>query len=118
AAPFRWFNRTFAGITSGYTAGVRFFLRRAALGLVLFVAIGAMTALLFFRIPGSMVPDEDQGSVFTVALLPPAASMTRTQAAMAKINDSILKRPEVSDVVSFSGFDLLAGVQKTSAGIS
>ncbi|RIK99593.1 MAG: hydrophobe/amphiphile efflux-1 family RND transporter [Proteobacteria bacterium] len=118
AAPFRWFNRAFASITSGYTAGVRFFLKRAALGLLLFAGIGAVAALLFFRIPGSMVPDEDQGSVFAVALLPPAASMTRTQAVMAKVNESILARPEVSDIVSFSGFDLLAGVQKTSAGIS
>ncbi|MGB3272854.1 MAG: efflux RND transporter permease subunit [Xanthobacteraceae bacterium] len=118
AAPFRWFNRAFAGITSGYTAGVRFFLKRAAFGLLLFVGIGAVAAALFFRIPGSMVPDEDQGSVFAVALLPPAASMTRTQAVMAKVNENILARPEVSDIVSFSGFDLLAGVQKTSAGIS
>lgn len=118
AAPFRWFNRFFDRITAGYTSGVRFLLRRAVLGLGLFALLIAITGFLFVRIPGALVPDEDQGSVFTVALLPPAASLTRTQNVMDTINKSIMERPPVSDVISFSGFDLLAGVQKPSAGVS
>ena len=118
AAPFRWFNRVFDRMTSGYTAGVRFLLRRALLGLGLFAALIAVTAFMFFRIPGALVPDEDQGAVFTVALLPPAASLTRAQRVMETVNRSVLDRPEVKDVVSFSGYDLLAGAQKPSAGVS
>lgn len=118
AAPFRRFNRLFDRITEGYTSGVRFLLRRAVLGLGLFALLIAVTGFLFVRIPGALVPDEDQGSVFTVALLPPAASLTRTQNVMSTINKSIMERPAVSDVISFSGFDLLAGVQKPSAGVS
>jgi multidrug efflux pump len=118
AAPFRWFNQVFERITEGYTSGVRFLLRRALLGLVLFALMIAVTSFLFLRIPGGLVPDEDQGSVFTVALLPPAASMTRTQNVMDTVNKSLMERPPVSDVISFSGFDLLAGVQKPSAGVS
>ena len=118
AAPFRWFNRLFERITDGYTAGVRFLLRRALLGLGLFALLIAVTGFLFLRIPGALVPDEDQGSVFTVALLPPAASLTRTQKVMDTVNKSVMDRPPVSDVISFSGFDLLAGVQKPSAGVS
>jgi hydrophobe/amphiphile efflux-1 (HAE1) family protein len=118
AAPFRWFNRLFERITEGYTAGVRFLLRRALLGLGLFALLIAVTGFLFLRIPGALVPDEDQGNVFTVALLPPAASLTRTQNVMDAVNKNIMEQPPVSDVVSFSGFDLLAGVQKPSAGVS
>jgi multidrug efflux pump len=118
AAPFRWFNQVFERITEGYTSGVRFLLRRALLGLVMFALLIAVTSFLFLRIPGGLVPDEDQGSVFTVALLPPAASMTRTQNVMDTVNKSLMERPPVSDVISFSGFDLLAGVQKPSAGVS
>ncbi len=44
-------------------------------------------------IPGSLVPDEDQGSVFTVAILPPATSLTRTQEAVDTVNKSIMERP-------------------------
>jgi multidrug efflux pump len=118
AAPFRWFNRLFDRITEGYTSGVRFLLRRAILGLGLFALLIGVTGFLFLRIPGALVPDEDQGSVFTVALLPPAASLTRTQNVMSAMNKSIMERTSVSDVISFSGFDLLAGVQKPSAGVS
>src|SRR3981189_68457 len=118
AAPFRWFNQVFERITEGYTSGVRFLLRRALLGLVLFALLIAVTSFLFLRIPGGLVPDEDQGSVFTVALLPPAASMTRTQNVMDTVNKSLMERPPVSDVISFSGYSLLAGVQKPSAGVS
>ena len=118
AAPFRWFNQVFERITEGYTSGVRFFLRRALLGLVLFALLIGVTGFLFLRIPGGLVPEEDQGSVFTVALLPPAASLTRTQNVMDTVNKSVMEKPPVSDVISFSGFDLLAGVQKPSAGVS
>ena len=118
AAPFRWFNRLFDRITEGYTSGVRFLLRRALLGLALFALLIAVTGFLFLRVPGALVPDEDQGMVFAVALLPPAASLTRTQNVMDAVNKSIMERPPVGDVISFSGFDLLAGVQKPSAGVS
>ncbi|MDQ8727972.1 efflux RND transporter permease subunit [Bradyrhizobium sp. LHD-71] len=118
AAPFRWFNRVFDRMTEGYTSGVRFLLRRAALGVCLFAVLIAVTGFLFLRIPGALVPDEDQGSIFTVGMLPPAAALTRTQKVMDTVNKSILESPSVSDVISFSGFDLLAGVQRPSAGVS
>ena len=116
--PFRWFNRAFDRITEGYTSGVRFLLRRAALGLTLFAVMIALTVYMFLRIPGSLVPEEDQGRIFVAAMLPPAASMTRTQEVMAAVNKDILSRPQVADVISFSGFDLLASAQKPSAGAS
>jgi len=118
AAPFRLFNRAFDALTEGYTATVRLLLRRAVVGLGLFAVIVGVAVFLFQRIPGSLVPDEDQGSIFAVALLPPAASLTRTQNVMASLNKSIMDKPEVADVISFTGFDLLAGVQKPSAGVS
>ncbi|WP_409371527.1 efflux RND transporter permease subunit [Methylocella sp. CPCC 101449] len=117
-APFRWFNRAFDALTSGYTAGVRFFLKRAMLAFLLFAMLLGGTGYLFMRLPGALVPDEDQGSVFSVAILPSAASLSRTQTAMDTLNKGIMDKSAVADVISFSGFDLLAGVQKPSAGVS
>lgn len=117
-APFRWFNRGFDALTNGYTAGVRFFLKRAILAVTLFALLLGGTAYLFMRLPGALVPDEDQGSVFSAAILPPAASLTRTQQVMNTLNQGIMDKSAVADVISFAGFDLLAGVQKPSAGVS
>ncbi|EDO29365.1 predicted protein, partial [Nematostella vectensis] len=79
AAPFRAFNRVFDKLTNGYTAGVRFFLKRSAVGLLLFGAMIAVMVLLFNRVPSSLVPNEDQGYVINAYFLPPAASLTRTE---------------------------------------
>ena len=72
--PFAWFNRFFAWLTARYTAGVGFLLRRTVLGCLGFVLVLGAVFALFQRIPGSLVPAEDQGYVFMVTVLPPAAS--------------------------------------------
>ncbi|BDA85659.1 multidrug efflux RND transporter permease subunit [Aureimonas sp. SA4125] len=117
-APFRWFNTGFGKLTDGYGAVVGFLMRHAILALVLVAAMSGGTYYLFTTLPGSLVPDEDQGSNFVVGILPPAASLARTTAAMADVSRNIRANPAVADVVAFAGFDLLAGSQKTSAGVA
>ncbi|MBB3996597.1 efflux RND transporter permease subunit [Aureimonas pseudogalii] len=115
-APFRWFNRMFDKITNGYGHGVAFIMRRAFLAMVLMAAMIGGIVYFFQTIPGSLVPNEDQGSNFAVAILPPAASLSRTTDVMDQVSANIRKNPAVSDVVAFAGFDLLSGSQKSSAG--
>jgi multidrug efflux pump len=115
-APFRIFNRFFDRVTAGYTAGVSFLARRFVIGLVLFAVVLAATAYLFYRIPSSLLPDEDQGILLGVAVLPPAASLHRTTAAMDQAAANIGRHPAVQNVFAISGFDLLSGGLKTSAG--
>jgi multidrug efflux pump len=117
-APFRWFNAGFGKLTNGYGAVVGFLMRHAFVALILFGAMSAGTYYLFTTLPGSLVPDEDQGSNFVVAILPPAASLSRSTNAMAEVSQNIRQNPAVQDVVAFAGFDLLAGTQKTSAGVA
>jgi len=118
ALPFRLFNRAFDGLTAGYTAGVRFLVRRVAVGLLISAGVVGVTAYLFMTIPGSLVPDEDQGVLFSVAVLPPAASLSRTQAVVGTASDNFRNHPAVENVFAVSGFDLLSGGLKTSAGTS
>ncbi|BCP51436.1 multidrug efflux RND transporter permease subunit [Kaistia sp. 32K] len=117
-APFRWFNRVFDRITSGYTAGVRFFLKRAALGITLFAVMVGAAGYLSTKIPGALVPDEDQGYLIVVGVLPPAAALTRTSDVMSTASENMSSHPAVKSVLAFSGFDLLAGSQSPSAGAS
>jgi len=116
--PFVRFNRGFAWLTERYTGGVSFLLKRAIVGLVGFAFIISAAALLFQRVPGGLVPNEDQGYVFLVTVLPPAASLTRTRAVTSTASEALSKNPAVANVVTFAGFDLLSGAQKTNSGIS
>ncbi|MCP8463932.1 multidrug efflux RND transporter permease subunit [Pseudomonas sp. ZM23] len=118
AAPFRWFNRTFERITNGYGAGVQFFLKRAVLGLVLFGGMIGLLVILFGRVPGSLVPDEDQGYVLNAYFLPPAASLSRTEKLTGDVTQELMKHPAVADVVTFAGFDILTFGTRSNAGVS
>ena len=55
-------------------------MRRSALGLLVCGGIVAVTLGLFRVVPGGLVPDEDQGYVIAVTLLPDGASLSRTPA--------------------------------------
>ena len=114
--PFRIFNRYFDRLSAGYTSGVRFFARRFVIGLLIFVGILAATGILFRTIPGSLVPDEDQGFLIGATVLPPAASLHRTIAAMDQSSANLQKHPAVENVFAIAGFDLLSGGLKPSAG--
>lgn len=118
AAPFRAFNRFFDKATEGYGAGVRFFLKRSLVGLLLFGGMIALVMLLFSRVPGSLVPDEDQGYVINAYYLPPAASLNRTEALSGAVSQQLMEHLAVQDVVTFAGFDVLTFGVRSNAGVS
>jgi hydrophobe/amphiphile efflux-1 (HAE1) family protein len=116
--PFARFNRGFAWVTARYTGGVGFLLKRTVVGVAGFVVVLGLAFALFQRIPGSLVPAEDQGYIFVVTALPPAAAIARTLDVTAKATEALQKNPAVANVVTFSGFDLLSRALKSSSGIS
>ncbi|MBZ6076159.1 efflux RND transporter permease subunit [Microvirga puerhi] len=116
--PFRVFNRGFDWVTERFIGGTDFFLRHAAVALILIAVMLGATWWLFQRVPGGLVPAEDQGSIFLVTTLPPAASLDRTREITDKVTAGAMRNPAVADVVTVAGFDLLSGAQKTNAGVS
>jgi multidrug efflux pump len=118
AAPFRWFNQGFERLTRAYGAGVAFFLKRSLLGVVLFGLMIALTFGLFSRVPGSLVPSEDQGYVLASYVLPPAASLTRTAKVSSAVTEKLMAHPAVKDVVTFAGYDILSSGTNSYSGVS
>lgn len=114
-APLRWFNSFFDRITARYTAGVRFILKRTALGVSIFALLCGATWMLFQHVPGSLVPEEDQGYIISAAFLPDGASLSRTQAVTDKVSKMMLDNPAIQDTIEISGFDLFSGSPKTNS---
>ncbi|WP_419897076.1 efflux RND transporter permease subunit [Roseomonas sp. USHLN139] len=114
--PFRLFNRGFERVTGGYTAGVRFFLRRGLLGLACFAIVCGLTFGLFRSIPGGLVPEEDQGILLVAWSMPPATAVDRTASSGAEIEAILRADPNVRSVTAFAGFNLLSNAASTSAG--
>src|SRR5690606_11483895 len=55
--PFRIFNRFFDRITSGYTSGVRFFMKRAGMGVAIFAIFIGGAYWIGGQLPGALVPE-------------------------------------------------------------
>jgi len=114
---FKGFENGFTRLTNGYTAGVRWLVGHRLIGLALFGGVIVAAIFLFKVVPGSFVPEEDQGYIFVVNMMPDAASLERTTAADDKACALLKSIPALSDVAQIDGFSLLDGQNKTNAGM-
>ncbi|MDQ2964070.1 MAG: multidrug efflux RND transporter permease subunit [Pseudomonadota bacterium] len=112
---FRPFNRGFAWMTQTYLRGVRVTVRHAVIAVLIFAAILGADALLFRVVPGGFVPPEDQGYLIGSLTLPDAATLQRTGETGAAVQQILLGHPAVDHVFVVSGFDVIAGANKTNA---
>ncbi len=111
---FGWFNRGFAATTHGYENWVTKILKRTGRFMLIFAVLIAVVVLLFSRLPNSFLPNEDQGYIIANAQLPPGATQQRTLAVMEKLEDYVLKQPEVSKMVSVLGFSFSGSGQNAA----
>ncbi len=112
----RGFNKGFDFMTKGYLHGVKFILRNNIVAIIIFGVTIAGVAYLFTHIPTGLVPEEDQGVVLSVAMLPDGTSMDRTAKYMQEFSDKLLNEPSVEAFTSLAGFDMLSGSVRPNAG--
>ncbi len=115
---FRWFENGFTRLTNVYVAGVRWLIGHPVIGVLLFAAVIAGTVFLFRIVPGSFVPQEDQGYILTANLMPDAASLERTVAASDKAVAILKNHPAMGDVAQVDGYSLIDGGVKENAGLA
>jgi multidrug efflux pump len=106
---FRWFNRGFAATVDRYENGVAWMIRRGGIALVLFAGMVLVTGYLWRTVPGSLVPDEDQGWYFAPVILPDGASLERTDRMVSEVTQAIRSNPFNEHVMAFTGFDFAGG---------
>ena len=102
--PFGWFNRKFTSLTHGYEGWVAKVLRKSGRMLLVYLALGAVAAFVFVRLPTSFLPTEDQGSLMMSIQLPAGATKERTDATLATATEIAKSLPEVDSVIGISGF--------------
>ncbi|XZG71188.1 efflux RND transporter permease subunit [Chitinibacteraceae bacterium HSL-7] len=111
---FGWFNRKFTAMTNGYQGWVAKILRRSGVALVSFAIILGVTAWLFMRLPGSFLPEEDQGYFINVVQLPAGATRERTMEVMQEVEQHFMAQPGVDRVVSVLGFSFFGRGQNAA----
>jgi HAE1 family hydrophobic/amphiphilic exporter-1 len=114
---FNSFNRGFGAATNGYVGVCRFFIRKSLVAVVLLVGVTVLTGMLGKRVPGSFLPEEDQGYFFAQVILPDAASLQRTDEVMKECEKILIGTPGVEYVGTVNGYNFLSGVNTTYSGI-
>ena len=109
---FGGFNVAFDRVSSHYGSAVGTLVRVAALVLVAYGVLLALTGVQFWRAPAGFIPAQDQGYFVTIAQLPPGSSLARTDAVVRRAIADLRGIAGVEHVASFSGFD---GATSTNA---
>src|SRR4029434_3246010 len=104
---FRGFNRLFARATDGYVGACGHLIRKSLSSMVLLLVVAVFAGLIWSRLQGGFVPDEDQGYLYLNVQLPLAASLQRTAAVNDKIDAILKETPGVKPAPGVAGFSLL-----------
>ncbi len=113
---FRGFNRAFEWTTNRYLSGVGVLIRRCGFTLAALGLFWAAGAWLFKILPGGFLPDEDQAAFFMPVRLPDGASIDRTDAAIAKIEERLGKVKGIESWFVIGGTDFTTQTNASNVG--
>jgi HAE1 family hydrophobic/amphiphilic exporter-1 len=113
AAFFRWFNKVFGRATDGYVGVCSVLIHKSVFAFLLLGLFVVGAGFFGKHVPGSFLPEEDQGYVYVGLQLPNAASLERTAAASTQVEKIIESTPGVQYVSSVVGYSMLSGVNTT-----
>ncbi|HEY0184950.1 MAG TPA: efflux RND transporter permease subunit [Rhodopila sp.] len=104
---YRGFNRGYGGVERWYVRLVGSMTRRAGAMVILALILMGSGVYGLSRLPTGFLPLEDQGYFLVAVQLPDSASLDRTQAVMAKVQQAVARVAGVQDVICISGISVL-----------
>ncbi len=114
---FRLFNRGFERARRGYATTVCRVARRPLAALTVFAALLALTVLVFQRVPGGFIPQQDQGYLIVAVELPKGAALERTDAVVLRASEIIRDTPGAYNAVGIAGFSGATFTNAPNAGV-
>jgi HAE1 family hydrophobic/amphiphilic exporter-1 len=114
---FDWFNRVFGVATDKFVTSCHFLIRKSLVAVIILVGFVVLAGMFGKAVPGSFLPEEDQGYFFAQVILPDSASLQRTDAVMRQCEDILKKTPGVEYYSTVNGLNFLSGVNTTYSGI-
>ena len=111
AGVWKMFNRSFDWMQTRYVGAVGSILKRSMIALTIFGALLFLIFGLFKTIPGSFLPEEDQGYFITVVQLPDGASKARTIEVLSRIESYFQSIPAVHSTDTLAGQNFVFGTR-------
>ena len=104
---FRTFNKYYDKVSHTYVGHIGSAVKHAPRWMILFAVLALLCGFLFTRMPGSFLPEEDQGYALAIVQLPPGASMKRTGEVFTQIRGMLDKQPEFEGMMQITGFSFV-----------
>jgi multidrug efflux pump len=109
-----WFDNFFENFTNLYMKGVSWLIVRPWHGMISFVSLCALVALLLHIVPSGFVPNEDQGYLISAVSMPEGSSLGRTTAVADEAGEIALQNPAVDKFLQLSGFSFIDSLNRTN----
>ncbi len=109
------FDQWFDKLTQKYGKLVGFLLHKGLVSTIIMVVLLIATLGLFKIVPGSLLPNEDQGIIMVAAQLDPSSSLGASEKVANEMEDVLLSIPSVQKEMTFAGFDMLTGARKNNS---
>jgi len=102
---FRWFDKTFKRLRDKYQATVSHIIAKKLRYLFIYILLVAAMGFCFQRMPTSYLPDEDQGIMYTMAVLPSGSTLEQTGEVMNEVRNYFLmdEKEVVRDCFTMAG---------------
>ena len=103
----RGFNRLYDRVSHTYVGHIGSAVRHAPRWMLVFVVLAVLCGVLLVRLPGSFVPEEDQGYAMAIVQLPPGATLQRTQEVFAQVRGTMEKLDGFESMMQIAGFSFV-----------
>ncbi|HEU4626761.1 MAG TPA: multidrug efflux RND transporter permease subunit [Steroidobacteraceae bacterium] len=113
---FRWFNRAYDWGQGIYTRSMPEAIRHLPRWMAAFVALLVAGAFLLLRLPGSFLPEEDQGYAYAIVQMPPGSTIEQTARVMSDVGRVLHESPAVDTVMEVSGFSFVGQGESVGLG--
>jgi HAE1 family hydrophobic/amphiphilic exporter-1 len=110
------FNEWYRKFSLNYTLGVKGFIRRMPLALVLLACLITADIFLFKSKPTGFIPTEDDGRLYISFEIPEAGSTTRALTVLDSVMKISQNTPGVMHVAALGGYNALTGGSKSNSG--
>ncbi|WP_419420898.1 efflux RND transporter permease subunit [Legionella sp. D16C41] len=113
----RWFEIGYAKLLYYYQLAVRYCIGHSKLVLIIFGILGLVTAIVFYRLPTSFIPDEDQGYFMVILKGPDGSSLYRTEQTISKVQALLGKTPGIASSIAVNGYNVIDSINEPDSAV-
>jgi len=104
---FRGFNRIYGKVSGNYGRHIASAVTHAPRWMIVFALLALLGGFLFTRLPGSFLPEEDQGYALAIVQLPPGAALERTKKVFEQVRGTLEKQEGYEGMMQVAGFSFV-----------